>query len=245
MEKFDKLNPYNPNAKKTYSKKTLILVALFTSIFFIILINFAGGSSSTIGKYTKEELPKNFSYAITKDDSTVKLDKNQLYVELSEKLTVGQIATLAEELFNSKDKQRRFYIFYKLKGENDSVACWAISHFDPELEIEIIGSTNNQDSNMLKEAKKVNGNVLGVFNEKEYTFAIYTVYEKDNSAFVKTTFKNGQVIESKMRVSKTKDGNRYDYNTDESNGEYYILTNENVLEFYNKENKRFTSANQI
>ena len=38
MEKFDKTNPYNPNAKKSYSKKTLILVALFTAIFFIVFI---------------------------------------------------------------------------------------------------------------------------------------------------------------------------------------------------------------
>ncbi|WP_353150392.1 hypothetical protein [Chryseobacterium sp.] len=61
------------------------------------------------------------------------IEKNQLEVEINQKLTKGQLATLAEELYNTKDKQRRFYIFYNLKGNENGFMTWATSHFDPEL----------------------------------------------------------------------------------------------------------------
>jgi hypothetical protein len=82
--------------------------------FLGFLIFASCNESSTIGKYKKEPLPSDFTYRITKDDSDDASDKNSLIVEISKKLTVEQIATLAEELYNSKSKKRRFYIFYDL-----------------------------------------------------------------------------------------------------------------------------------
>lgn len=114
---------------------------LITILFGIILL-ISCRNNAKIGKYIKEPIPENFLYEITKDESDASIGKNQLEIEISEKLTEGQIATLAEELYNSKKKQRRFYIFYKLKNVESSTA-WAISHFDPELEIEILDYTSN------------------------------------------------------------------------------------------------------
>lgn len=240
MEKFDKTNPYNPNAKKTYSKKTLLLVALFTAFFFIVLINLGG--SSTIGKYKKEPLPDNFKYEITEDKSNASLGKNQLYVQLSEKLTVGQIATLAEELYNSKEKQRRFYIFYSLKKSGDVGIAWAISNFDPELEIKIMGATQAEENEIKKNTEKVDGKILGMFYEEEFSSCSYTVYERDNKIYIKTIYKNGQGNENEMEKSNLENGIKLQDIDNSSNGEYYILTKENTLEFYNKENKKFTTA---
>ena len=242
MEKFDKSNPYKPSLKNPYSKKTLLIIGVGVAVFFILLIKLVGNVSPTIGKYTKEELPKDFNYKITKDESDVNIEKNQLYVEISEKLTIGQIATLAEELFNSKDKQRRFYISYKLKGRDDSPYYWAYSNFDPDLEIEIIGSTNNQDTKMIDEAKKVSGNMVGIYTEKEYTFSMYTVYEKDGETHIKISLKNGQFMDDVLIKTITKGGIKLDYNDGKYNGEYFILNNSNELEFYNKENKKFTTG---
>lgn len=202
-------------------------------------------SSDKIGKYTKEELPPNFEYKIIKEESSTNLEKNQLEVEINQKLTEGQIATLAEDLYNKKDIQKRFYINYILKGSENSVAYWATSHFDPELDISIIGSTENEDNSMLKTAEDVQGNIIGIFNEEEYTFAIYTVYEDKDLTFVKTSFKNGQsMIEEVNKIDNIKGGVKLTSKDIEGNGEYYILK-DNTLEFYNKENNKFTEAKKI
>ena len=214
------------------------------SIFIIILFT-SCADNSKIGKYTKEPLPENFKYVITKDESNVALEKNQIYVQLSEKLTEGQIATLAEELFNSKDKQRRFYIYYSLINSNDDEMVWAISHFDPELEITINGSTATQEIKVKENASKVDGKIIGMFYEEEFTSASYTVFEKDNKIFVKNLLKNGQSTQNEMIESKVENGKKLEFKDGLYNGEYYILTNNNQLEFYNKENKNFTTAIEI
>jgi len=207
---------------------------------FILLISCSGNTK--IGKYTKEPLPENFSYEIIKDESDADLEKNQLEVEISGKLTEGQIATLAEELFNSKDQQRRFYIFYKLKGVENSVAAWATSHFDPELEIDIIGSTTAEDINKDKLSEKIDGEVIGKWDENKYTFSNLIIYKKDNKTFIRTIFKNGQTSDVELNEKKTDKGIRYDYKDGGYNGEYFILNNDNGLELYNSENKNFTTA---
>lgn len=212
-----------------------------TSLIAIIII-FNWGDNSKIGKYTKEELPKDFSYNIIKDESNIVLEKNQIEVELNQKLTEGQIATLAEELFNSKDKLRRFYIFYKLKGVESSVAAWATSHFDPELEISINGSTTIEDLNKDKLSENIDGKVVGKWDENKYTFSNMIIYKKDNKTFIKTVFKNGQTSDVELKESKTEKGIRYDYKGGGYNGEYFILNNVNRLELYNSEDKNFTTA---
>lgn len=211
----------------------------FLLLTFILI---SCGETTQIGKYTKETLPENFAYEIIKDDSDAALEKNQLEIEISEKLTEGQIATLAEKLYNSKDKQRRFYIFYKLKGVENSVVAWATSHFDPELEIDISGSTTAEDISKDKLSEQINGEVIGKWDENKYTFSNLIIYKKDNKIFIKTVFKNGQTSDEELKENKTDKGVRYDYKDGGYNGEYFILNNAKELELYNSENKNFTTA---
>ena len=214
---------------------------LFYAILTMLFIT-SCGNDTKIGKYTKEPLPENFTYEIVKDESNEALEKNQLSVELSGKLTEGQIATIAEELFNSKDKQRRFYISYNLKGVENTSTFWAISNFDPELEIEIIGSTINEDNAKDKLSEKVDGDVVGKWNENKYTYSNLIIFKKENKTFLKTIYKNGQISDVELKESKSENGIRYDYKDGGYNGEYFILNKEKNLELYNKENKNFTTA---
>ena len=48
-----------------------------------------------------------------------------------------------------------------------------------------------------------------------------------------------------MIESKVENGKKLEFKDGLYNGEYYILTNNNQLEFYNKENKNFTTAIEI
>ena len=196
------------------------------------------GSSDTIGKYTKEELPQNFEYKIIEDQSNPSIEKNQLDVEINQKLTEGQIATLAEELFNTKDQERRFYIFYKLKGIDNNIA-WATSHFDPDLKIEIFGSNYKQDNSMLDSARKVDGNIIGIFDDSKNTNFFYTLYEKDGKKFMKVSFKDGGDMVEELK----EDGNKY-ISKDSNHGEYYILEGQQ-LDFYNSENTKFSTAPNV
>ena len=215
-------------------------------IFILSFIYFLAIScnKTDLGKYKPEPLPENFNYTITKDLSNPNLEKNEIYVDISEKLTEGQIATLAEELYNQKNKERRFYIFYQLQNEKNENVAWATSHFDPELEIGINGSTKSEDEKMLKSSKETDGEILGMYNEKEYTFATYTIFKKNGKVFVKTVYKDGSFSDSEVKETKVKDGIKLVEKNTNGNGEYYVLKN-NILEFYNGKNEMFTTANKL
>jgi hypothetical protein len=217
--------------------KNLILT-LVTSILL-----FASCDNGKIGKYKKEPLPSNFSYKIIEDKSNDKLEKNQLTIELNQKLTEGQIATIAEELLNSRKKQRRFYIFYQLSGMNSDSGTWATSHFDTELDIQILGSTSQQEENAnIISNEQIDGNIIGKWREEKYTSSNYIIYKKDDKIFIKTIFKNGQTSDIELTEKKTKEGVRYNYKEGGYNGEYFVLNINGELEFYNSENKNFTTA---
>lgn len=191
--------------------------------------------NTKIGRYAKESLPENFFYEIIKDESDKVLEKNQLEVEISQKLTEGQIASLAEELYNSKDPKRRFYIFYKLKGVENTAAYWAIS-------LDIMGSTTAEDINKEKISEKIDGELIGEWDENKYTFSKLMIYKKDDKIFIWTIYINGQVSDIEIIEKKIENGIRYDYKDGGYNGEYFILNNQSGLELYNRENKKFTTA---
>lgn len=236
-----------------------------TSILFAVFLLISCKENTTIGKYTKEALPENFYYEIVKDESDVLLEKNQLTVEISEKLTEGQIATIAEELYNSKDSRRRFYIWYKLKDLENGFA-WATSHFDPELEISINGSTTEEDikkDKLLEEidneisingstteedklSKKNDSEIIGKWDENKFSFTNLIIYKKDNKTFLKTIFKNGTILDDELIENKISGGIRYDYKDAESNNnEYFILNSEEMLDIYDPIDGKYTTAKPI
>ena len=201
--------------------------------------------SGTIGKYKKEPLPADFTYKIIEDNSDEAVEKNQLTIEINRKISVEQIATLADKLFHSKPKQRRFYIFIMLPGMKVDVSYWAVSHFDPELEIDIIGSSTQQDLTTNKLVnEKIDGEIIGKWHEEQYTSSSYIFFKKNNKVFIKTIYKNGQIGDKELIETKAEKGTRYDHKDWGYNGEYFIVTSDGILEFYNSENKRFTTATQ-
>lgn len=251
--KMTKTNLTPPSNQQPNKAAVFIIILILIALAFLFFKLIFGStddvtkedlSSSSVtldsnsGKYLKEDLPPNFEYIIIADDSDPNIDKNQLNVEINQKLSEGQIATLAEELFNSKNKQRRFYIFYQLKGVNNKVA-WATSHFDPNLEIEIFGSNYKEDNSMLGSAKNVDGNIVGIFDDSKNTNFFYTLYEKDGKKFMKVSFKDGgHMIEELKEV-----GNKY-ISKDSKNGEYYVLR-EQQMDFYNSDNVIFSTAPNV
>ncbi len=204
-------------------------------ILMIVLIS-SCGDNLKIGNYKKEPLPENFSYEILKDNSNKVLEKNQLEVELSEKLTEGQIATLAEELFNTKEEQRRFYISYFIKGDLNNIAYWATSNFDPELKIEIIGSKELEDVKTSK-TDDIKGEVISKWrSEKSLMGATLILYKNDQSKqIMRIKWKTGNPSEEE--ITENKQNGLVKYFDGNENGEYYLLEKNGNLGMYGKDGK--------
>ncbi len=189
-------------------------------------------------KYQKESLPEDLIWEIIKDESDANLDKNQLTIEVNQKLTEGQIATLAEIIYNSKPKRNRFYIWYHIKNINQSVA-WAMSHYDPDLEIIFNGSTIKEDEEIEKQ-NQVEGDIIGTWkSEVSLMGGLLIMYTNEDQYHLKMIFKDG----SKMNEKLTKKG-KSKFLINNSHGEYYIINKKGDLDMYDNSGKFDTAIKQ-
>jgi hypothetical protein len=76
------------------------------------------------------------------------------------------------------------------------------------------------------------------------TSFLYSVYKANGKTFIRTSFKDGESLDNEVtKITCVKNGIKYNYK-DVSQGEYFVSNND-ILEFYNSENKMFTKANKI
>lgn len=188
--------------------------------------------------------PLDYSYRVIKDLSNDALEKNEIYVELSKKISQEELTNLANELYATKPRHRRFYIFYSVKGIEGRPAYWAISHFDPDLKVEIIGTTEKEEQ-QLKETPKVDGKIIGQWYEEHYTSASYILFQRNKTFFMKMTFKDGSSSTDQVVRKKVSEGYRITEREESSHGEYYIYHENGNLDFYNSKNEVFTTGIRV
>lgn len=205
--------------------------------FLISIILFAScADNSTIGKYTKEKLPDDFSYKVIKDESDPAFEKNQITIEINQKISNGQIATLADKLFSSKPKQRRFYMFYIVSGMKVGSGAWATSHFDPEIEIMILGATE-QEEEMLDNVTIESGEIIGKWKEVDPVMSCtWIIFLEGDQYKIKAVYMDGS--QSTEILSKSNYDNliRFDYSDNEF-GEYLLIEKNGNLGIYDTDGK--------
>jgi len=213
----------------------------FITLFVALTFLSCKQNSNKIGKYNKAALPPDFSYKILEDNSNVSLDKNALTIQINKKISVEQIATIADELYSSKNKQRRFYIFYLLPDMKINTGAWATSHFDPELDIQIIGATVKEEETV-KKIEIEGAVILGKwYDENVVPGSTSVLYKKGNKLFMRLTFKNGQKMDSELKEKNQKGLKRLNY-VEDMQGEYFVIEKTGELGMYNKANKQFGLA---
>lgn len=199
-------------------------------------------------KVQQEKTLPDDSYKILSEienvNSELNINKCNIEIELKEKRSKEELTIIANKLHETRMSYDKLWIFYYLPGMNVGSGAWATTHFTPDLQVDILGTTTEEEIKLNEKANDFDGKLIGEFYEQQFTSASYTVYEKNNKTFIKMTFKDGSSANDEMKRKPVKKGTRFDYKAGNSSGEYFILTKSDILEFYNKENKMFTSANR-
>ncbi len=179
-------------------------------------------------------------YKILNEISNPTLNKSNIDIELNRKASKQELTNLAYKLRATRNFER-LWIGYTLPNMKVGSGAWATSHFTPDLKVEILGSTAEEEENQNKQSSKIEGTSLGKWYEQQKTSATYVLYNKDNKLIVKMTFKDGGSMENEVTKKKAKNGERIDYKED-MHGEYFIVTKNGNFEFYNKENVKFATG---
>ena len=181
-------------------------------------------------------------YQILSETDNPAANKCNINIELPEKISQEKLTTIAEELRSTRKSYDKLWIFYYLPGMKIDAGAWATSHFTPDLKVEFVGANMEQEAKIKENTGKVDGKILGKFYEQQFGKASYTVYEKNNKTFMQIIFDDGSSSDGEMKKKNVATGIRLTDKISKGHGEYFILTKSNVLEFYNAEDRMFTTA---
>lgn len=166
-------------------------------------------------------------YVIISDDKKRNITR-KVSVELPERISEQQLRQIANEIKNgdSNDYERTF-IMYRIKDEQ-SVAAWATTHFDPNLEVKFIGLSSDNFKKLLNVKYDVDGEVIGQWiSPNGFTDHIVVFYKKDKKYFNQDFY-----IDATLKPYELlKDGTTYRYK-DLDETQYFIIDSHGDLEYH-------------
>lgn len=194
-------------------------------------------------------IPDDVKYTIIKEEPNINevlgVNDCAIEVKLNKRIDEKILTEIANQIKKDRRQYTRLWIKYYIEGVDYNAAAWATTHFEPELSVEIIGSSENALKTTIAKTQNIEGVILGKWYEEGYTQASYVLFQKDDKLFMRTIFSNGQEMDDEMSSIKIDTGTKYSCAQSDCNGEYYVVNDKSELEFYNKDNKRFTVAKAI
>lgn len=191
-------------------------------------------------------IPPDVDYDIISSMKNDTLKKVNIEVRINKKVDKYVLKSIANEIKSDTilTTYDKIWIFYYLPDMEIGSGAWATTHFTPNLEVKILGSTEKQDKKAIKKTDGIDGKIIGKWKEEQYTSSVYVIYQKENQVFIRTIFPNSQISDESLIKKNVGEITRYDYKEDGYNGEYFKIA-DGILEFYNSEDKLFTKGTPI
>ena len=134
------------------------------------------------------KIPVEISYPILKEENEPPI-KRTVYVRLNMKVAAKILREIALDLKSQETEQYEFtYVFYTLPGTLTN-APWAITHFAPTLNVEIVGLTIELEAFLMRQPITIptNAKLLGSWIADEVPWRI-TIFVKDGEYWLQQLF---------------------------------------------------------
>ena len=156
-------------------------------------------------------------------------------MKLKTKIDEDQLKKIANEIRNNnRQKYERIFIEYYLPEMEINKGVWATSHFNPDLEIKIIGNTKDFEEKNLNIADKIQGEIIGRWIDNTAPGGIYTLVNNNNNYSMLIKFKDGSVMTEELskenvsgKIKYIKKGNSF--------GEFYMANPNNSLGIFDND----------
>lgn len=176
-------------------------------------------------------IPSDVSFSITSEDIQPGI-KRSLEVRLNKKVSEQTLRTLALKL-KSQDSRTyaRTFIGYYLPGMEAGAGAWATTHFDPTLDVKILGLTAEEEAELAAQPEPANREVIGRWlDEMPLAGSRLTIFRERGRLFVEQTFKDGNSLKDEIVERKTPQGRRFDLIDASATGDYWIVGSDGALQ---------------
>lgn len=204
----------------------------------LILICIAGcGDTTTAGGATNgDTIPKDVTYTII-DENIVPGLKRSLEIRLNKKVSEQVLHSIAMKLRNAdSNSYEHTFIGYYLPGMEVNAGYWATTHFNPELEVRILGMTVEQEQALTQEPQDASREVIGTWlDERPFAGNRITIFRKDGKLFMENRYKDGSGDTKELAATKSPLGQRFDKVDDSTVGGFWIIDSNGDLQLRDNE----------
>ncbi len=171
--------------------------------------------------------------------------KRSVRVRLARILDKDELAQIAIEIRNGDQrKYDRTFILYYLPGMLTDGLAWATTHFEPDLSVVVLGRTREEELASDKGFANTGQNTVGEWRGGWTPQISRTVLLETQDSFVlEYHLSDGSYVES-VREINSQSGRKFVKTQKTSVGEYYLITKDGNLEFWDNDGK-FAAATKI
>lgn len=183
-----------------------------------------------IGKVQAETI-EGATYSIISDRDFRDIRRN-IDVRLDKKVSSEALRKIAQRLKKmERKKYERTFIAYYLPNMKVNAGAWATTHFDPRLEVKILGLTAEEEENMARAAKSTSRVVVGIWlDDRPYAGATVTIYRENKKLYLESKYKDGSSSIDEMTESQSSTGTKLVEKGGNKHGEYFVLDKKGNLQ---------------
>lgn len=181
-------------------------------------------------------IPADVSYSILKDERFLNI-KRSIDVRLNKKVSEETLRNIALKLkAQDPTPYERTFICYVLPGMKVGAGAWATTHFNPDLKVEILGLSIQQERALLAQPEDPSREVIGTWLDERPRFGSRIVLFRENgSLFLEFRCWDGSSIKQQMaergtpikRIFRTTRSNPF--------GEFYLIDENGNLQIHDEE----------
>jgi hypothetical protein len=189
-----------------------------------------------------QAIPDDVTYTII-DKNIVPGIKRSLDIRLNRKVSKNVLQAIAMKLKNSDPQTYdRTFIGYYLPDMRVNAEYWATTHFNPNLEVRILGLTAEQEDALKQQPADPSREIIGSWlDERPFVGSRITIFQKDGRLFMENKYRDGSAGIAEIVEKRSPNGRRFAYKPDRGNGEYYLINIKGELQELDQEGAFMTA----
>jgi len=170
--------------------------------------------------------------------------KRSLDVRLNKAVSEDTLRAIALKL-ESEDARSydRTFITYYLPGMEVGSGAWATSHFDPDLEVRILGFTPEEEKRLAVEPTPENREIIGRWR-CQFPPSRITISREGGKIYLEQKLKDGGSLKINLEEKQSPLGRRFDKVEGSSSGDHWIVDSQANLQIRDNQGL-FTTAKKI
>ncbi len=169
-------------------------------------------------------IPDDVSFT-TIDTNTVPGIKRSLDIRLNKTVSEETLRAIAIKLKADEPRDfERTFIAYYLPDMAVGAGAWATTHFNPKLEVRVLGLTAEAEKMLAKEPAHDSREVIGRWlDSSPFVGGRITIFRDSGKVYFEQTFKDGSALTEELLEKPSSIGQRYNMAIASYTGDHWII----------------------